>query len=287
MSAGSSQPKRTATWNPARGVWETSEIALCGHSEPFSETFPSSGMTRAGVAFELPTPELPTLGTGCSSQPGLLPTPAASNPNDGESVESWTARRDREKAKGRNGNGIGTPLGVAVQMLPTPTASDRHGPGQHGQGGADLRTTVSTLMPTPTARDWKAAGDSRERTQGQPLNEVAALLPTPTAAATPKSRRALTKSTENGRRSGGGQSSSLGLDEVTTLLAGELPANLPPVEELPDRTREQVTALLPTPRATDGEKGGPNQRGSSGDMMLPSAVSSLGATTDPRSDAGN
>jgi len=29
---------------------------------------------------------------------------------------------------------------------------------------------------------------------------------------------------------------------------------------------------LPTPRATDGTKGGPNQRGSSGDQMLPSAV---------------
>lgn len=33
-----------------------------------------------------------------------------------------------------------------------------------------------------------------------------------------------------------------------------------------------VAALLPTPRATDGTKGGPNQRGSSGDLMLPSAV---------------
>src|SRR5690606_23623939 len=33
--------------------------------------------------------------------------------------------------------------------------------------------------------------------------------------------------------------------------------------------------LLPTPRATDGTKGGPNQRGSSGDLMLPSAVAGL------------
>ena len=33
--------------------------------------------------------------------------------------------------------------------------------------------------------------------------------------------------------------------------------------------------LLPTPRATDGTKGGPNQRGSSGDLMLPSAVARL------------
>jgi hypothetical protein len=34
-------------------------------------------------------------------------------------------------------------------------------------------------------------------------------------------------------------------------------------------------ALLPTPRATDGTHGGPNQRGSSGDLMLPSAVMGL------------
>lgn len=43
-------------------------------------------------------------------------------------------------------------------------------------------------------------------------------------------------------------------------------------------------ALLPTPRAGDGEKGGPNQRGSSGDLMLPSAVQLL--PTPLNSDAG-
>lgn len=36
-----------------------------------------------------------------------------------------------------------------------------------------------------------------------------------------------------------------------------------------------ITRLLPTPRATDGSKGGPNQRGSSGDPMLPAVVSGL------------
>jgi len=38
---------------------------------------------------------------------------------------------------------------------------------------------------------------------------------------------------------------------------------------------DQVSALLPTPRSTDGTKGGPNQRGSSGDLMPPSAVQLL------------
>jgi DNA (cytosine-5)-methyltransferase 1 len=57
----------------------------------------------------------------------LLPTPAASNPNDGESLESWEARRQRNKAKGINGNGQGTPLAIAVKLLPTPMAGDAKG----------------------------------------------------------------------------------------------------------------------------------------------------------------
>ena len=40
-----------------------------------------------------------------------------------------------------------------------------------------------------------------------------------------------------------------------------------------------VVSLLPTPRATDGTKCGPNQRGSSGDLMLPSAVQPLPTPT--------
>jgi hypothetical protein len=49
-------PKPIATWNPARGVWETDQVnLLCGHSEPYSETWPTSGTTRNGVAYEQPT----------------------------------------------------------------------------------------------------------------------------------------------------------------------------------------------------------------------------------------
>lgn len=45
--------------------------------------------------------------------------------------------------------------------------------------------------------------------------------------------------------------------------------------------------LLPTPRASDGEKGGPNQRGSSGDLMLPSAVMRLLPTPTTTNANGN
>ena len=61
-----------ASWNPERDVWETGQMdLLSGRLAVFSETWPASGMTRNGVAFELPTWVRPTGENECS----LLPTP--------------------------------------------------------------------------------------------------------------------------------------------------------------------------------------------------------------------
>lgn len=70
----------------------------------------------------------------------LLPTPAvndmgAGNPNDGEQPETWLARRERVKLTANNGNGMGTPLSIAVQLLPTPSVADATG-GHMTRGGA-------------------------------------------------------------------------------------------------------------------------------------------------------
>lgn len=46
-------------------------------------------------------------------------------------------------------------------------------------------------------------------------------------------------------------------------------------------------SLLPTPRASEGKHGGPNMRGSKGDLMLSSAVTQIGALTNPQSADGN
>jgi len=46
-------------------------------------------------------------------------------------------------------------------LLPTPRASDARGPGGHGVGGPDLRTTVA-LLPTPRASDG-VKGSPRQR----------------------------------------------------------------------------------------------------------------------------
>lgn len=60
------------------------------------------------------------------------------------------------------------------------------------------------------------------------------------------------------------------------LASGTRGADVAPVrpDDRPDAPGS-APRLMPTPRATDGTKGGPNQRGSSGDLMLPSAVAQL------------
>jgi DNA (cytosine-5)-methyltransferase 1 len=143
-------------------------------------------------------------------------------------------------------------------LLPTPTVSEANGVGHAADGGMNLRHTIS-LLPTPRAsenenRQTKRSPSQEAGTHGKCLAaEVAHLLPTPTA--TPY---------------GNNQSASAGA------------AVRPSLDSL-------APTLLPTPRATDGTKGGPNQRGSKGDLMLPSAVSQMssGVSTSPPSAAGN
>jgi hypothetical protein len=97
------------------------------------------------------------------------PTPTASNPNERETLASWTARRERERAKGHNGNGMGTPLGVAVRLWPTPTASDgTSGPGHTptAEGSPDLRTTV-TGWATPKRSDGDGRGSAKANRGGR------------------------------------------------------------------------------------------------------------------------
>lgn len=67
-----------ATWNPARGAWETGQTSIiCGHSMLLSQTFPISGSMRNGQVFEQPMSEPRTADSGSS----YLPTPATSDTN--------------------------------------------------------------------------------------------------------------------------------------------------------------------------------------------------------------
>jgi DNA (cytosine-5)-methyltransferase 1 len=105
----------------------------------------------------------------------------------GKTVEAWDEWTAKMRAKHGNGNGHGPSLSIEAQrLLPTPTASDTNGAGAHGDGGADLRTTVA-LMGTPRSVLWKAGtmeatreGIGRNGYSAR-LEEDVALLPTPTS----------------------------------------------------------------------------------------------------------
>jgi hypothetical protein len=143
-----------AWWDRDSWSWRTSQRSLIEGWTSFSENWPKQGLMRNGLASRrvmwapaisvigggaLPTPkansamtvDLRTQQNRPELQPNLetvmarmLPTPAACVANDGERPETWLARRERVKAKGINGNGMGMPLTIAAQLLPTPTVND-------------------------------------------------------------------------------------------------------------------------------------------------------------------
>lgn len=84
-----------AVWNPTRGVWEKPHLDLFGQQEQFSETWPTSGMTRNGSVYPLPQSAHHTPDTASSSSPAaLFRTPLASDASrGGESLQQVKARR--------------------------------------------------------------------------------------------------------------------------------------------------------------------------------------------------
>lgn len=157
--------KPIAEWHPETRTWRLPGITLFGRSAVFSETWPTSGSMRGGVAYAHPTSEPPTNAPASSSSRGL-PTPAA---------RDW------------RGGGQAGQLPTVVELLPTPTVSEANGIGHTAHGGMNLRHTVS-LLPTPTVADSR--GTRNLRTDGTPysegygptLTDAVPLLPTPRAS---------------------------------------------------------------------------------------------------------
>ncbi len=138
-----------AKWNPASCEWRTAQCSLLEDSEPFSETWPRSGLMRDGTCYQLPT-AAPTIFANASGS--LLPTlTVCGNYN----------------AKGAS-NGLATAL---AKRLPTLLASDaaKGGPNAvHGSGTMSLTAAVARL-PTLTARDFRS-----ERRSAQGFSKRAA-----------------------------------------------------------------------------------------------------------------
>lgn len=87
------------------------------------------------------------------------PTPDANVMNDGESPESFEARRQRNIEKHVNGNGMGTPLAMRVQQWPSPRTEDSQECGNHP--GAMDSLGVVKLWTTPQSHDVAAGNAAR------------------------------------------------------------------------------------------------------------------------------
>lgn len=168
---------------------------------------------------------------------------------------------------------------VEHELLPTPAARDGKGRDMPGREGG--KSLPETLLPTPRTadgmhstmeanRERMAQHDSAgTRAWRGTIEEAVSLLPTPTAA--DGERASDTYCRGNPTLKG----ALLPTPQAKDSHKGKTPGQQAMAERGRGPDLNDVTELLPTPRATDGTKGGPGQRGSSGDLMLPSAVMEL------------
>lgn len=122
---------------------------------------------------------------------------------------------------------------------------------------AGKTAALRTLLPTPRTSDVNGAGQHGDG--GMDLRTAVTLLPTPRA------------------RDGKGRDPNprgADLNEAIALLPTPTGQNSHgnTMNGRGEPLLPGLVQLLPTPRASDGVKGGPNQRGSAGDLALPAAV---------------
>ena len=103
-------------------------------------------------------------GSNLDDWTAIWPTPTASLTNDGENPQTFEARRQRNLAKGLNGNGMGVPLTMAVKTWPTPTASGgEKAPTHYSRGPSNPSLGLAVKMwPTPAASDAQGRGYTRD-----------------------------------------------------------------------------------------------------------------------------
>lgn len=176
LVSGKSTGASFANYDPQSSSWKTSQDSFLSGSEPFSETWPRSGMIVSGTAYRLP-PSAPRTGATGS---GLLPTPRA------EGHDAMGAGRHAKAS-----------LLIQSKLWPTPTASDSNGAGSRNTPGSKAHPGVSLtdavrgdggtgrLWPTPRASEWKGTGPVGSKSHAHRLKKgyldaTVLSFPTPT-----------------------------------------------------------------------------------------------------------
>ena len=213
----------------------------------------SARRTSASASSGWPTPDTMT---GPHGPRGVSGNPAHQSSHDLSAVASWATQTGMDGSRGSL-PARGTDTGVPVSQMAvwaTPAARDhRHANAKSYQErsqstkGEQLNNqAVHSLAPWPTPQtaDINLSRGSEEyqakKLAESPYPNLALLAKTawatPMASQQRKSARAMTPSTNNGRRSGGGQSSPPGLEQEAEMAAGISPPEMVEAGLLPGPT---------------------------------------------------
>jgi hypothetical protein len=160
LVSGRSTGGLLASYDPVSSSWRTSQACLVSGWQPFSETFPRSGLMLSGTVFQL----VPSAPLTDATEFGLLPTPVA-------------------KEGGYNqggGSGRVGPIRPTLSMMarramwPTPRANDAEKRGDFANDPRNGLPAAAKYWPTPTTRDWRSGCASQETMErnARPLSEV-------------------------------------------------------------------------------------------------------------------
>jgi len=146
---GAKSPVWLASYDRNTSLWKTSQHSLVEGLDEFSETWPRSGTTRNGIAYQLPPLALRTYGTGFGSSPThSIPTPTAQDHIERQSTSTSVLNYETNKS---------VSLDRFAKMWPTPRVQSSRGSGPSRVGNRmDLQTAVQ-YWPTPRSCSAMAA----------------------------------------------------------------------------------------------------------------------------------
>jgi hypothetical protein len=134
VDSGPSLPVLLASYNPDTQSWKTSQTSLVATADDgldeYSETWPRSGMTRNGIAYQLPrlAPTTTEIGSG------YWRTPASANGNQGPKSKEFY---DHCRKTGQSTVTLVDEVRHTPRHWPTPAASDYKGAPKNRYWGSD------------------------------------------------------------------------------------------------------------------------------------------------------
>ena len=158
---GDTWPGSLAKYDPDSSLWKTAQYSLLGGLVEFSETWPRSGLMRAGTCWERPT-LVPRIS---ASESGFLqwPTPNCDGfRSDGELAILARTLTDHAEYVGMSDKAANS---KRLRAWPTPTVCGNHNrKGASATSGDGLATAVQQrTYPTATATAYKGWSQNHNR----------------------------------------------------------------------------------------------------------------------------